>query len=376
MVPHASAQSCGLCDAPRAFYELLFNFCRKMGCAILSGDSCVAYIPSTKPGEFCGAIASHVDDLLNLRATHMHPILMAIQQKFESNGEKFLPFQLTGIQLSRKNGVLSMDQRQYIAQEAAKPCCFGDQSANTPLSSQEITIFRQLAGRLNWVVRNTAPAHAAEVSILQTGSKPRTHAHLRQLSRIFQKFNDSSPCFWFPKLDSETLHLRGYSDGSFKTLDGMHSFGGFLIFLADDQGLCHLLQFKSFRIQTQCLSPTAAEVYPCIKMMQYMFVICHKFQELVGLTLPVKLYTDSSSVFHGATDSKSMEDPKLHLLLHAVRQLYQNGEVSEVLLIPGSQNPANALTKARHNGVLDSVLSSARLSHDITEARICIKPEA
>ena len=104
-----------------------------------------------------------------------------------------------------------------------------------------------------------------------------------------------------------------------------------------------------------------------------MYVVRNQYREQLGCLYPVRLYTDSMSVFCGSTTTSCLAGPRLPYLLAAVLEKYSNGESSQFCLIPGKQNPADGLTKVNHNKVLDDVLTSGRLNHDVTEARICAK---
>lgn len=359
----------GLCDAPRAFYTLLFVFLVSAGCRILKGDRCAVFIPCSRKG-FQGCLISHVDDLLAHDTSSMMQVLSRVQDRFQSIGQKSLSFTFKGIRFIKVPRGIMVHQHSYIA-ENVNSISMPAGLNKSELDSEAKKNFEKLHGKLNWVVRNTALAWMAHVSILQMGKKPRAYAQLRQLARVFESLNEEKPLVLYPKLSNSSLHLRGYSDASHKSVEHNFSVGGYLIFLADEYGFCHLLLAKSYRIYHRCHSTTASEADPFIIMMSHMCCQRQKYHQVLNRRLPARVHLDSSSIFHGVTASTTMTDPKVDYVLEDIRDKCANGEINVVNLIPSAENPADALTKIKHNGVLSKLLRDGKLTHVVVEPRVC-----
>ena len=188
----------GLCDAPRAFFEFLFATLKSLGCSLLPSDPCVAYLPATRTCREPSIIISHVDDMLATENLRMKSILEGIQRKFESNGQKSLPYMFNGLYMTKKNESLIIHQLAYIEKNLSVSQQQITGSAEEVLKDEDMSLFRKIAGCLQWVVRNTAPMYAAAVTILQMGSKPRTYGQLRQLSKVFLTLHQLKPVLMFP----------------------------------------------------------------------------------------------------------------------------------------------------------------------------------
>ena len=84
---------------------------------------------------------------------------------------------------------------------------------------------------------------------------------------------------------------------------------------------------------------------------------------ILGRDLPLCLYTDSKSLYDSLVSLNSVTEKRLLIDLKVIREAYEHREVAEVFWIPGSQNPADALTKATKEAAaaLHQVLATNRI---------------
>ena len=78
---------------------------------------------------------------------------------------------------------------------------------------------------------------------------------------------------------------------------------------------------------------------------------------------PLRLYTDSRSLYHLAVSLTRTRERRLQIDLQVLRQAYENREITDIVWISGNSNPADSLTKQRRgNKILRDVVSTGKWS--------------
>jgi hypothetical protein len=90
---------------------------------------------------------------------------------------------------------------------------------------------------------------------------------------------------------------------------------------------------------------------------------------MLGRKVPLSLLTDSKSLFDIITKSSSTLEKRLMIDVAAARESYANEELSDIGLIRGEHNPADAFTKdsPAARKMLETILTSGSLDHPIVQ---------
>lgn len=87
--------------------------------------------------------------------------------------------------------------------------------------------------------------------------------------------------------------------------------------------------------------------------------------QLIWLHIPLILYTDSKLLFIDSVVSQnSKTEMRLLIDLFVLRQNYELRELSETVLVPTAQNPANAMTKQKQSDALLRSMQTNKISGD------------
>lgn len=77
----------------------------------------------------------------------------------------------------------------------------------------------------------------------------------------------------------------------------------------------------------------------------YCAVILHTMESFIGNTIDIKIYTDSKCLFDSLISLNNTTEKRLLIDLSILRECYEQREITEILWIPGTENPADAMTK-------------------------------
>ena len=88
------------------------------------------------------------------------------------------------------------------------------------------------------------------------------------------------------------------------------------------------------------------------------YMIRHDLQVLFHRNIPLKMFTDSKQLFDVITKSSSTTERRLMIDVAAVREAYHSFEISEVGLVRGSTNMADAFTNPSANKALKDFMAT------------------
>ena len=79
-------------------------------------------------------------------------------------------------------------------------------------------------------------------------------------------------------------------------------------------------------------------------------------------TIPLIIYTDSYSLYECLVKLGTTTEKRLIIDIISLRESYKNREIAEIRWINGTDNPADAITKASPNNTLETLISTNRLT--------------
>lgn len=171
----------------------------------------------------------------------------------------------------------------------------------------------------------------------------------------------------FVPLDLSTMFFAIFIDASFATNEDLSSQLGFVACLCDSKYNANIVHYGSSKSKRVTRSVLAAELYAMVYGFDHSSVIHVALQEFLGRRVPLRVYTDSKSLFDSLVSLNTTTEKRLLIDLTMLRECYEYREITEVLWIPGDENPSDAMTKLR---------SCSALSHLMKHNTLNINPKS
>lgn len=166
----------------------------------------------------------------------------------------------------------------------------------------------------------------------------------------------------FVPLDPATIVMAVFADASFATNKDSTSQLGYLITLMDEHGKTNIIHYGSIKAKRVARSVLAAELFSMVHAFDISTTMRLTLNMVFNRLVPLKLYTDSKSLYDSLVRINSTTEKRLLVDLHMLRQSYERREISDVYWIPTGQNPADALTKEKPSLALHKLMSSNQLT--------------
>ncbi len=160
------------------------------------------------------------------------------------------------------------------------------------------------------------------------------------------------------ELDHKSLRIEAFSDASFANNPDSTSQLGFIILLSDSSGRKNVLNFSSHKCRRVVWSVLGGEFYAFADAFDKAFILKHDLQRIVGKSIPLKMYTDSKSLFDVITKSSTTLEHRLMIDVLSVREVYQKQELSDIGFVRSDQNPANGFAKPNACKALEELFLS------------------
>ena len=126
----------------------------------------------------------------------------------------------------------------------------------------------------------------------------------------------------FPTLDKKSLHLRLYSDASFASNDDHSLQLGYLIIIADDTKLYHLLAYYSKNSKQVVRSIMAGELFAFLAAFDHAFVIRLNLESVLEQPIRQMMFTDSKQLFDVTTKSSHTTEKRFMIEVTTAREAY------------------------------------------------------
>ena len=349
----------GLGDAPRKWYEAVKKLLTKFGLTIHRYDPGL-FIMYDKEGFLFGFMFVHVDDFFYAGQKEFHIQIVASFEKVFPVGAKhkdkflYLGMMVETFYANGKITEIVVDQIEYIKGLTPIPVEKGNKKLlhmNETLHSE----FRTLVGGLSWVVTQSRPDLAFDVSTLASSLSSPNVNDLFKANKVLNKMQRSDVQLRFQYLRGE-LSLVGYADSSWANLPNGSTGGGLLWNLVEngpeDKQRFHLLTWRCRRLRRVCRSTFAAETLAAAEAMDELFLLKSLFNDTFGrmknkniCDSPPTLNTDCRSLYDHVKNRKlPVSEKRLMVELSALSESVENGEVV-LHWVPTDVQLADALTK-------------------------------
>ena len=102
------------------------------------------------------------------------------------------------------------------------------------------------------------------------------------------------------------------------------------------------MTYSSYKSKRVVRSVLGGELYSLADGVDYALAIRSDLQQIVDQHLPVKIFTDSKSLFDSITKNAVMTEKRLMVDVQSLRESYISHEVSDIGWIRSEFNPADA----------------------------------
>ena len=360
----------GLKDGARQFYISIKEELLKLGCKISEMDPAMFFLH--KGDKLSGIVCCHVDDFLHAGDEHFEKIMNRLRKRFVAGKVEERNFNYIGFRIIQdKNGIV-LDQSRYVGSIENKAI---DSKRvldkHCLLTSAEQTEYRQIIGKINWVVQGSRPDMAFELIDLSTKLK---HGNISDLSRAIKTVNrlkDVNSMILFPTLSTDVKNWKVvvFTDASLCNIsDGTGSTGAHIVWLVDNHRKCSPLSWHANKIKRVVRSTIAAEALSLQEGLESSFYYRKMLENILGIphkTIPIIAYVDNKSVIEAVSSTKLVDDKCLRVDIAAISESLARSEVSEIKWCPGNIHLADCMTKRGAAGYnLLNVLKDGRLPED------------
>lgn len=188
-------------------------------------------------------------------------------------------------------------------------------------------------------------------------------SHARALNKLIKKCMESADVgLDYVSLDPGSIYIGVFIDASFANNCDYSSQLGFVTTLMDKKNNCNIIHFGSVKSKRVTRSALASELYAMVYGFDQSYVILRATQDFLGKKIPLRIYTDSLSLFDSLTNLNTTSEKRLLIDLSMLRESYERREIADVFWIPGDQNPADGLTKKSPCKALENLITTNKIS--------------
>jgi hypothetical protein len=149
---------------------------------------------------------------------------------------------------------------------------------------------------------------------------------------------------FFQNLDINTLRIVAYSDASFANRADLSSQLAFVIILSDASRKRNVINYRSYKSRRVTHSVLGGEILAFAEPFDCAYTLRKDIEKMLGRKLPLSFLTDSKSLFDIITKSSSTLEKRVMIDVAVARESYAKEELSDIALLRGELNLADALT--------------------------------
>eukprot|EP00171_Calliarthron_tuberculosum_P023435 IDg23435t1 len=339
-----------LCD----YWGATFNRYVKDELQMISTNGDPALYTLAKDSTTTGILGAYVDDSIFAVGPGFEHVIDRIMHKFDSKSLEWDDVEFLGIRVKVNHfkgdsRSIDINQPEYLSKLSAIP------------SDISYERFRSVRACLAWLSHSRPDLCCSINRAAQVTSTSFELRHVKELNKAIRYAKSSTRvCLSYPKLEKSTLHLRTYADASFATNDDGSSQLGYLILLCDSKNGCHILSYSSRKSRRIVRSIMAGETYAFTDAFDQSYIIKWDLEKILYMNIPLRMFTDSKQLFDVITKASHPTEKRLMIDIASVREAYDEFEISNVGLVSGASNPADALTKPNFSSTLLNIMTDSK----------------
>ena len=367
-------------SAPRDWFMDVKNVLMKCGFTQRKSDPCLFLL--SHEGKTCGLIAMHVDDFLLAGEESNKTWTLAVEQfrqAFRRSPWEQPPFTHCGVEVHQlPDFSFKLGHSSYC--EELKQIEIDKTSSH--ITDGERSQARALLGAAQWRVQQTAPQHAAKLSMLQSslprGGKVVLTAINKLCREIYAQRHLSVATLHLGHEFPEDLVFVCWTDAAVGNRPDLSSTGGYLVALASPQllsgrqGLVNPIAWRSGKLHRVARSSLSAEIQALAEGEQELMACRLQWAEMLGRAPDLRqpwnpaAVSDAKSVWDAfqkgdtATAMFSMKEKYAVLELMAVEESMTRTN-TPLLWVSSEAQLADGLTKAQAQDLLRDFLQRGQL---------------
>eukprot|EP00171_Calliarthron_tuberculosum_P022845 IDg22845t1 len=134
----------------------------------------------------------------------------------------------------------------------------------------------------------------------------------------------------------------------------------------------HALAWLSRKQRRMSTSSTSGETIAAVTAVGCAMSVSTAYSNATGIRLPITLAVDSRGLHRCMATHSQPRDRSVVAEVHRLRLQHMDGSIDRIVWVPGTENPADALTKPLSGGtasILERMITEGQLVHDVDDLR-------
>jgi hypothetical protein len=337
----------GLKDAAKAWYNKVKKVVEELG-GIKNSLEPVLFYWKDGDGKLMGIMCSHVDDFCyGGNEEFQERIIEELESKLKVGEKQKGVFKYIGVNIKQGNENIELKQDDYVRKiKIPEKEQFGEERE---MNGYELTEYRSLIGKLNWVAQHTRPELSFAVSDLSKAFQGGSTEDMRKLLRVVKKMKGVEGGIKLDKLKLGEERWEVYADASFGNGEDGQSQIGYIVSLVDGEGRRCPIQWKSNKAKRIAKSTIEAETLSLGEAAETGIYLNRIYQEVTGKkNIPIIMKTDSKTLEKAVKSTSGVKSRILRIDMAALKEMLEKGEIKVIDWVNTKDQVADILTK---NGV-------------------------
>ena len=362
----------GLNDASKNWYDEMDSRFEKLNFQKSCQDPAL-YIYKHQ-GVTKGLVALHVDDFLYTGDKNFcEKIIPDLLKGLIIGKTEIGEFTYTGLHVKQNRNGIILDQDAYLDSiEVPRLSAQRLKELESSLTPEEVTILRQIMGKVNWVIRITRPDLSFDMVYLSSRFHRGTVADVKEASKVLTKMQMNQSIITIPDLkDFNDLEIWSFSDASLGNIDDKQgSVGAYVIFMANKTtGEAAPIAWKATKLKRVATSTLEAETLSMHAALTAAIGVQQIAAECLGFRIPIYGVVDNYSSYETVKTNKQASNARLKKEIHGIKQMQKHKLVEKIMWLQGSLMIADCMTKKGKTGLeLLEVLQTGNLSESMEAA--------
>lgn len=149
----------------------------------------------------------------------------------------------------------------------------------------------------------------------------------------------------YVKVNLKTARNVFFTEASFANARSLKSQLGYPITLLDDEKWANIINFGSQRGRRVLRSVMPTEIHALVLRFDQTFSIQSQNQQRNGRLFEIEFHVYNRTLFNMIPKDGQNPEKRLQIDIFGLRESYSAGEIGRLSWIPGTNNPADALTR-------------------------------
>lgn len=157
-------------------------------------------------------------------------------------------------------------------------------------------------------------------------------------------------------LNRNSIQLAVFRDASFAFNPDFTYQLGYIFALTNSSRKANIIHYTSLKSKRVTWSVLAAELFTAVDAFDCASTLRVTLNDILGLVVPLVIYTDSKSLFGSITALNSTTEKRLLINLYLLSQNYELRELSDIVWIPRLSNLVDVMNTQKDSPTLFNLL--------------------